>query len=324
MRYINEQQLQSIGADWDQLASTITEALRCMIASDYVQPLKPYLRFKHPSNRIIAMPAYIGGPFDIAGMKWIASFPNNPALGLPRAHSVVVLNDADTGVPVAMINGPLLSIVRTAAVSAVMLRKWLTLPAQRHDRPLNVCLIGCGPIGQWHARMLRSVLGSRLGRLTAFDLSQERAQAIASLVGDAGHAAADWREAYRDADIVVTCTVSGSRYIDAAPAAGSLLLHVSLRDYAPAALGSVDTIIVDDWEEVCRENTDIELMHRHAGWSQANALTLAEAVLGDRLNSAPADGRMLFSPMGMAIFDIAVASSITKHATLHGIGIDLE
>ncbi|MWC28701.1 2,3-diaminopropionate biosynthesis protein SbnB [Paenibacillus sp. MMS18-CY102] len=324
MRYINEQDLRTVGADWEQLSSTITEALQCMMAKDYVQPLKPYLRFKHPSNRIIAMPAYIGGPFDIAGMKWIASFPDNPTHGLPRAHSVVVLNDADTGVPVALINGPLLSIVRTAAVSAVMLRKWLSLPAQRHDRPLNVCLVGCGPIGQWHARMLTAVLGGRLGRLTAYDLSQERAHAVAALAGEAGHAASDWQEAYHDADIVVTCTVSGTRYIDAAPKPGSLLLHVSLRDYAPAALEAVDTIIVDDWEEVCRENTDIELMHRLGGWSQANALTLAEAVLGDRLNAAPPDGRMLFSPMGMAIFDIAVASAIAKHARQHGIGIDLE
>jgi len=325
MLYLNESDLLALGADWDRLTETITEALRCMLSGRCVQPIKPYLRFNDPDNRIIAMPAYIGAPFETAGMKWIASFPANPAGGLPRAHSVVVLNESATGRPYAILNGALPSILRTAAVSAVMLRRWLTTPPiRRRNRPLNVCLIGCGPIGQWHVRMLTSVLGPRLGRLAAYDLSPDRAQAAAALAGPAGFAASDWREAYATADIVLTCTASGSRYIDMPPPAGSLLLHVSLRDYAPSALSGVETIVVDDWDEVCRENTDIDCMHRTVGLRKEQTVSLADAVLGDEPPVRTEDARLLFSPMGMGVFDIAVASYFVELARQCGIGLILE
>lgn len=324
MLYLNEDDLLALGTDWSKLADTVTNALASMAAGDYVQPLKPYLRFKNPANRIIAMPAYIGGAFNAAGIKWIASFPSNPTLGIPRAHSVVVLNDAATGQPVALINSPLLSIMRTAAVSAVMLRRWLELPNQHHDRPLNVGLIGCGPIGQWHARMLTVILGSRLGKLTTYDLSPERALQAANTAGSAGVVAANWEDAYYGSDIIVTCTVSGSRYIDAAPSSGSLLLHVSLRDYHSSALSTMDTIVVDDWDEICRENTDIEQMHLSAGLEKERTITLSEAVFSDKLLTMPEDGALLFSPMGMAIFDIAVATYTVELARDRGIGLDLK
>ncbi|GMK38429.1 2,3-diaminopropionate biosynthesis protein SbnB [Paenibacillus sp. CCS19] len=324
MLYLNEEDLLALGADWSRLADTVTNALSSMSAGDYVQPLKPYLRFKNPANRIIAMPAYIGGAFNAAGIKWIASFPTNPSFGIPRAHSVVVLNDAATGQPVAFINSPLLSIMRTAAVSAVMLRRWLELPGQHHDRPLNVGLIGCGPIGQWHARMLTVILGSRLGKLTTYDLSPDRARQAASTAGSAGAVAANWEEAYCGSDIILTCTVSGSRYIDAPPSPGSLLLHVSLRDYQPSALSSIETIVVDDWDEICRENTDIEQMHLTAGLEREQTIALSEAVFGDKLLSMPKEGSLLFSPMGMAIFDIAVAAYTVELARDRGIGLELK
>jgi ornithine cyclodeaminase len=233
------------------------------------------------------------------------------------------LNDAATGKPYSLINSPLLSILRTASVSAVMLQRWLALPNQQHDRPLNVCLIGCGPIGQWHVRMLLSVLGPRLGRLTAYDLSAARAQAAASLAGPSGIAASDWRDAYAEADIVLTCTVSGSRYIDIPPPAGSLLLHVSLRDYMPSALADIETVVVDDWDEICRENTDIEHMYQTAGLRREDTVPLADAVIDGRLE-VPDGGRLLFSPMGMAIFDIAVASLYVGLAKERGLGLELE
>ncbi|GFN33680.1 2,3-diaminopropionate biosynthesis protein SbnB [Paenibacillus xylaniclasticus] len=325
MLYLNESDLLTLGTDWKQLIEAITEGLHCMRDGRYVQPIKPYLRFNDPNNRIIAMPAYIGRKFDTAGIKWIASYPSNPASGIPRAHSIVVLNESATGKPYAFINSPLLSILRTASVSAVMLRRWLELPNQQHDRPLNVCLIGCGPIGKWHIRMLTSILGPKLGLLTIYDLSAERAQEAASLAGSSGTRAADWRAAYLKADIVLTCTVSSSRYIDVPPPPGSLLLHVSLRDYMPSALIDIETIVVDDWNEICRENTDIDYMHRTAGLTQEQTIPLYDAVLGHEMLLRSAQGnRLLFAPMGMAVFDIAVASYYVGLAKQYGIGIELE
>src|SRR5215475_319478 len=68
----------------------VAAALKCHAHGEVEQPLKPYVRPRgreqeHAGGRFIAMPAFLGGPFQVAGMKWIAGFPANVARGLPRA-----------------------------------------------------------------------------------------------------------------------------------------------------------------------------------------------------------------------------------------------
>ena len=102
------------------------EAFALHARRETVQPLKPYLRWRpdgHIADRIIAMPAYVGGDRPVAGLKWIGSKHDNPArAGLERASALIVLNDPDTHYPVAVMEGALISAARTAAVTAVAAR----------------------------------------------------------------------------------------------------------------------------------------------------------------------------------------------------------
>lgn len=90
----------------------------CMISFPE-DPAFPNMPKDGPDRRFMAMPAYLGGRFDIAGVKWYGSNVDNREKGLPRSILMVTLNDKDTGAPLAYMSGNLISAYRTAAVPGV-------------------------------------------------------------------------------------------------------------------------------------------------------------------------------------------------------------
>lgn len=102
----------------------------------------PNMPVAGPDRRFVAMPAYLGGRFDVCGNKWYGSNAANPKKGLPRSILTVNLNDKDTGEPIAFMSANLLSAARTGAVPAV---------AARHMARKNsevIAVLGCGPINK--------------------------------------------------------------------------------------------------------------------------------------------------------------------------------
>lgn len=83
------------------------------------EPEFPNMPRNTPDRRFMAMPAYVGGKFDIAGMKWYGSNVENREKGLPRSILMVMLNDKDTGAPLSLMSANLLSAYRTAGVPGV-------------------------------------------------------------------------------------------------------------------------------------------------------------------------------------------------------------
>ena len=318
MIYLNERNINEVGIDWGKVMDAIEEAVRCLEADDFAQPIKPYLRYRDLNNRIIAMPAFIGGTFDTAGIKWIASFPDNIKKGIPRAHSVVILNRADTGEPVGIIDTALLSIIRTASVSGLMIRYFDKV---RPLKNVNLGIIGWGPIGRYHFKMCTSVFGDKISKIFLYDLRNIDKAAVDFAGKDKIVVTNSWEEAYRDADVFITCTVSKAPYIDKPPKKGSLQLNVSLRDYKTGIYDDVkDSIIVDDWEEICREETDIEMMHKEKGLRAGDTKSIIDVVVNHCMKDYGVDVPIMFNPMGMAVFDMAVGAYYLKEAQLRNIG----
>lgn len=318
MIYLNEKNIDEIGINWNDIVITIEEATKCLANKDFAQPIKPYLRYRELKNRIIAMPAFVGGDINKSGIKWIASFPDNIKNNLPRAHSVVVLNNADTGVPEAIINTAKLSILRTAGVTGAIIKAYSKV---KSIKDVNVGIIGWGPIGQHHFKMITELLGNKITKIFLYDLNPIDINSIESEYRERAQVVNCWQDAYKDADIFMTCTVSKQPYIDMKPKKGSLQLNVSLRDYKTDIYEYVKgNIIVDDWDEVCREKTDIEMLHLNKGLRKEETKSIVDVLCNNCFNEYSEDDVIMFNPMGMAVFDIALGKYYANRASELSIG----
>ena len=156
------------------MVDVIERAFRVKAAGEVRMPHKAMITWadepgtEERDGRIMAMPAYVGGEFDVAGLKWIPSVPDNPARnGLPRANALVLLTSRATGLPLAVMDGTVVSAMRTGAVTGVALRH-LADPGTR-----VACLLGAGVLAHTQLEALRVVLpdaargaGLRPGRRT--------------------------------------------------------------------------------------------------------------------------------------------------------------
>jgi N-[(2S)-2-amino-2-carboxyethyl]-L-glutamate dehydrogenase len=96
-----------------EIVELVAATYRLHGVGDSVNPPSYFLRFPdRPSDRIIALPASIGGDVRVDGLKWISSFPGNVAAGIPRASAVLILNDHDTGYPFACVEASIISATR--------------------------------------------------------------------------------------------------------------------------------------------------------------------------------------------------------------------
>ena len=283
-----------------------------------VNPDSYFLRFpEKPDCRIIALPAYIGDGFGVAGLKWIASYPANVQRGFPRASAVLVLNSYDTGYPFAILESSIISAARTAA-SAVLAAYWLS-GRSRHAHSLGI--VGTGFIARYVYDFLvdtgwaiedvrlydRSPVESEKFRSTACRLDQHRTVTVDSGV----------EQLVRASDLILFTTVASAPHI--ADAAlfdhNPLVLHLSLRDLAPEILLRSQNV-VDDVEHVMKANTSPHLAEQQTGNRRFVTGTLAEIMTGHR--SVDSSRPIIFSPFGMGMLDVAVGKWVYDRAVAAG------
>lgn len=283
-------------------------------------PHSLFLRFPgKESERIIALPAFLGDRFGVAGVKWISSFPGNLQRGLARASAVLVLNDCETGRPEALLEGSLISARRTAASAALGARVLL----EGRD-PGRVGLIGTGVINFEIARFLHALVGARsflLHDLDAARAGRFAAAIRAELGGVEAAAAGSVEEALGAGEVVSFATTAIHPHVLDLSACrpGATVLHISLRDLAPQAILACDNV-VDDVDHVCRAQTSVHLAEQATGGRGFIRCTLAEILQG-RAPARRGDGSIaVFSPFGLGVLDLAVGKLVLDSARAAGRG----
>lgn len=273
-------------------------------------PYSTFLRFPaDDKNRVIALPAYLGESFNIAGIKWISSFPNNIGRQMNRASAVIILNSPQTGRPEAIIEGSIISAKRTAASAALAAQQVYNTGETR------LGLIGTGPI---NFEVLRFMLAAQpqLAKCVIYDLDETRAvrfaqKCVADFPTLTVESVLKLEDVLRSCSLVSIATNASQPHISDLSVCrpGSTILHLSLRDLKPEIILVCDNI-VDDIDHVCRAQTSVHLAEQLVNDRIFLRCTLGDILTGVAPARRDADGVAVFSPFGLGILDLAVSSLV--------------
>ena len=293
-----------------EIVELVAAAYRLHGVGDSVNPPSYFLRFPdRVSARIIALPASVGGPIRVDGVKWVSSFPENVAAGIPRASAVLILNDHDTGYPFACLEASIISATRTAASAALAADQL----SRDRGRPKRIGFVGVGLIARYiHTFLVGS--GWSFDEVSVHDLSADSAAGFRGYLEQSGTAGRvtvydSAEQVIRSSDLVVFATVAATPHVsdlswfDHNP----VVLHVSLRDLAPEIL-LASTNLVDDVEHCLKASTSPHLAEQLTGSRDFLAGTLDDVMAG-RV-TIPADRAVIFSPFGLGVLDLAVGKYV--------------
>lgn len=318
------------GLDMSVAVPAMEEVFRLHYHEDYVLPPKCVLRWggaesEATRGRINAMPGWVGGTLQCVGIKWIASAPQNPfRFGLPRASAVIVLNDPETLIPIAVMDGTVISACRTGANTGVA-AKYL---AKTHSRVL--ALIGAGVQNRTQLLALMFSLPS-LEEIRVYDIRPERSEKFAAemgpKIGRTVHVAASARDAVRGADVFVTATVTAAPIIKADwIESGVFYSHVGSHECEFDAILKMDKRVVDDWDEIKHRGVESlgDMFHRGLITDEAIYAELGAVVCGAKKGRENDRETIYFSTVGMGIEDVALGQRVYQRAVSKGLGKRLE
>lgn len=302
----------------DLSMAEIIAALECMFrekAEGRVEmPPKPGVHTM-PNAFLHAMPAYIPAQKAV-GMKWVGGYPENHLYGLPYITGLLILNDAESGVPLAVMDCVWITAKRTGAATAVA-AKYLARPDSG-----TVGILGCGVQGRSNLEALNLIF--RLHTVRAYDVDPNASERFARDLGAQLRLrvvpVANPREAVAGSDIVITAgPILRKPHATILPgwfAEGAFASLVDFDSYwHPDALHEVDKFCTDDGRQ-------LEHYRKMGYFEQIPPIhaELAELVTGRKPGRETPQERTVACNLGLALEDIATAPLIFKRALQAGAG----
>jgi ornithine cyclodeaminase/alanine dehydrogenase len=316
--YLSRADVEKAGLSMAEIITAVEDVLREKGEGRVEMPPKPGIH-PAPDAFIHAMPAFVGSA-GAAGIKWVGGFPKNLTRGLPTISGLLILNDPETGLPLAVMDCTWITAKRTAAASAVAGKYLARADAER------LAVIGCGVQGRSHLEaMVVQFPGVR--HVSAFDRTRSNldryVQEMQAAHGLPVVPAPDYESAVRGADIIVT---AGDILKDPAPvirpewiAPGAFCTPVDFDAlFTPAAIRAMDLFYTDDVAQM--------EFYRTAGYFRATPKAqgdLGEVVAGRKPGRTDREQRTMTMNLGLAIEDMVTALRLYQRAVAHGIGTPL-
>ena len=315
--YLSRSDVERVALPMSAILAALEEMFREKGEGRTEMPPKPGIHTR-PDAFLHAMPAYIPKS-GAAGMKWVAGYPENQKKGLPYISGLLILNDPETGLPLAVMDCTWITAMRTGAATAVA-AKYLARPESK-----SVGIVACGVQGRSNLEALAEVF--RLERVVAYDVKRDVAERFAREMGVELELPIEVVDSPRAAvsglDLVVT---SGPILKHPTPAIeagwlapGAFASAVDFDSYFQgAALREMDVIATDDVPQM--------EYYRGVGYFRETPRAhaeLGELVCGKKPGRTGARQRTLALNLGIALDDMATAILIWRRACELGIGTRL-
>lgn len=298
---------------------------------DVINPGKCVLRWgktvedENMLGRINAMPGYIGGEYDMAGIKWIGSGPMNYKKGLPRASVTIILNDPDTKLPVAVADGTAISTMRTGASGGIAIK----LLAKSDAKTMLICGAGAQAPTQLEAALIAK---PSIDTLYVYDIRPENAERFAASTRKKYPALTvivenDVEKAARESDVIDCVTLAAEPFIKGEwLKSGALVMNMADYEVDRECVRRASKLCVDYWENVKhRMISTIALMWRDGEVKDEDLhAELGEILCGRKPGRENDEEIIYFNAVGAGIMDIALATRCYKAARERGLGTPLK
>mgnify|MGYP004598127811 FL=1 len=311
----------------------------CMVMFPESSPF-PEMPVDGPDRRFMAMPAYLGGKFDMAGMKWYGSNAENKKKGLPRSILTLILNDKDTGAPLAFMSANILSAYRTGAVPGVGFKYFAKEDAK------TIGIVGPGV-------MSKTALAAAMAVRPSIKIVKVKGRGEASLNKFIKHVEKNYpgvtvyavdtiEEAVRDSDIISVSTSSPTGDPELYPYIAEEWIKPGAIIESTAALRFDDDFVInrartvtdniklyEAWEEEMKPDAyntipipavRVEDLIAQGKMKTEQIDDLGDVLLGKIPVHRSEDEIVIYSVGGMPIEDIAWGSMVYRNALKKGIG----
>ena len=266
-----------------------------------------------------AMPCYIGGDINIGGIKWAAESKKNATIpGIPYGIDISILSDPETVLPFCILDGTLITAMRTSAVGGLM---------AKYAAPSNAdtaCLVGAGVIGRTMISAVHEAL-PQIKTMYLCDIDVAKAEGIAKEYGDSLGVeiipTSDSKAAALKSQLIVGETTAPKPFMDTSwltPGCGLVSMHSN--EVMEDVFLKADGIVADYWTQLKQHTNPLSKLTKEGKLDESQIMDLSELVLGTKKLRTSDDQFVAAASMGLGALDIMIAYQLYLNATEMGIG----